>query len=281
MADLETPLVPVQAADLATKLAPRTELRMAGVAPAPAVPRTAVLRLLLVAALGLGLAVPVLLRPSEVGGVEVDALADAVAPLRDSVALRSAGAAVADAAELPPPVASVSGLVLVAPSDRVGIVGFHEASYPDALALQPQGSNQANDNTTKFTDPGATDGHPYVVLSSRGRRTAATSALDIAVEPGTPIRSMVEGTVVAVDAYHLYGRYQDTRIEIAPAARPDLRVVIIHVTDPQVAPGAHVVAGETVIAGAANHFPFRSHIDRYVEGTPGPHVHIEVKSAEG
>lgn len=243
----------------------------------PAIPRTAVFRLLLVAVLGVSLAVPVLLRPSEVGATGSEALADAAGPVRDTLGLRSGAAPVA--VEQPPVVASVGGLVLVAPSRHVRLVGFHEASFPDALPLEPRGSIRSNDNTTKFTAPAPTEGHRYVVLSSRGRRTAATSALDIAVEADTPITSLVDGTVVAVDAYSLYGRYEDTRIEIAPAGRPDLRIVLIHVTDPQVGPGERVVAGETVVAGSANLFPFRSHIDRYVPPPFGPHVHVEVKSA--
>ncbi|MGH3441201.1 MAG: M23 family metallopeptidase [Nitriliruptorales bacterium] len=278
MADLDSTLAPAQHSDLATKLAPRTGLRMGPVASSAAIPRAAVLRLLLVALLGVGLAAPVLLRPSEVGAAGSEVLADTAASVRDSLAPRPPAV---PSAEGRVPVAGVDGLVLLAPSEHVRMIGFHEAAYADALAFEPQGTIRSNDNTTKFTPPAATDGHRYAVLSSRGRRTAATSAMDIAVEPDTPVTSLVDGTVVSVEGYFLYGRYQDTRIEIAPEARPDLRVVIIHVTDPQVAAGGRVVAGETVVAGAANHFPFRSHIDRYVGDPPGPHVHVEVKRAEG
>lgn len=276
MADLDTTLAPPQPSDLAARLAPRTGLRMGAVASSPAIPRSAVLRLLLVTVLGIGLAAPVLLRPTDVAATGTEVLADTAATVRDSLGPRSF---VAPPPDVPPIVARFDGLLLLAPSAHVRMIGFHEAAYADALAVQPQGRIWSNDNTTKFTAPPATDGHRYAVLSSRGRRTAATSAMDIAVVADTPITSLVDGTVVSVEGYRLYGRYEDTRIEIAPEGRPDLRVVIIHVTDPQVAAGARVVAGETVLAGAANHFPFRSHIDRYVGDPPGPHVHVEVKRA--
>ncbi|MDP9021681.1 MAG: M23 family metallopeptidase [Actinomycetota bacterium] len=173
--------------------------------------------------------------------------------------------------------ASYADLQLVLPSDQVRLVGFHEAAFADALPLTPAGSLLANDNTTKFRPPPDRDGVGYVVLSSRGRTNPATSAVDVALPPGTPVASLIDGTVTLVEHYQLYGRHPDTRVEIAPAGRLDLRVVLIHLTDVRVRPGQRVQAGRTVVAGAANFFPFRSHVDRYVEGDPGPHVHIEVK----
>ncbi|MBW3577931.1 MAG: M23 family metallopeptidase [Actinobacteria bacterium] len=173
--------------------------------------------------------------------------------------------------------ASYSDLQLVLPSDQVRLVGFHEAALADALPLTPAGSLRANDNTTKFRPPPDGDGVGYVVLSSRGRTNPATSAVDVALPPGIPVASLIDGTVTLVEHYQLYGRHPDTRVEIAPAGRPDLRVVLIHLTDVRVSPGQRVQAGRTVVAGAANLFPFGSHVDRYVEGEPGPHVHIEVK----
>lgn len=168
------------------------------------------------------------------------------------------------------------------PSPRTILVGYHEASFDDALAIVPLGDMVANDNRTKFEaaaeDP---DGPTYVVMSSRGRPRPATSAVDLVLEDGEPVLSPVAGTVTDVRPYHLYGRHPDTRIEIAPTDQPGVRVVLIHVDDVRVRRGDRVDAGVTVLAGTANRFPFSSHIDRFTEPDRWPHVHLEVKSRGG
>jgi hypothetical protein len=172
------------------------------------------------------------------------------------------------------------GLDLHLPSRGTLLVGFHEASYADARAFTPVGDAVANENPTKFqapaTDP---DGPEYVVLSSRGRVHPATSAADIVLRDDTPVLAVVSGTVTDVRPYLLYGKYEDTRIEIAPHDRPDLRVVMIHVSDVTVRAGDDIEAGVTPLAGGPNRFPFASHIDRYFEQDRWPHVHVEVKRA--
>ncbi len=184
--------------------------------------------------------------------------------------------------EIPPPpvFARFEELSLHLPSEDVLLLGYHEASFPDALALTPVGDAIANENRTKFTAPPTDpDGPEYIVLSSRGRGHPATSAVDLVLRDDTPVLSMVTGTVTDVRPYALYGKYPDTRIEIIPDARPDLRVVVIHVADVGVQAGDHVEAGVTRLAGGPNRFPFASHIDRYFEKDRWPHVHVEVKRA--
>jgi hypothetical protein len=85
----------------------------------------------------------------------------------------------------------------------------------------------------------------------------------------------VDGVVTEVRPYLLYGQHPDTRVEIRPDDAPHLRVVLIHVDGVQVAAGDRLTAGETVLAGSANRFPFSSHVDRYLE-RGWPHVHLEV-----
>lgn len=172
------------------------------------------------------------------------------------------------------PFASVDGIELVLTSPAAKIVGFHQASYPDALTMVPMGRALALDNGS-VGYVGA-EGPNFVVMSSRGRPTSATSAVDIAQEAGSVVVSPVSGTVAAVSNYALYGRYPDARIELIPEGRPDLRIVVLHVTGPRVGPGQRVEAGQTVVASTATSFPFTSHVDRYAGGRP-PHVHVEAK----
>lgn len=164
------------------------------------------------------------------------------------------------------------------PTEQPVLVGFHEASSRDALEMRPVGEVVDNENTTKFDPPdGGEVGSDYLVLSSRGRPQAATSAVDVMMREDDPVRSPVHGTVTDVREYHLYGSHQDYRLEVAPEGRPELRIVLIHVDDVEVEVGDVVVAGQTILAWTARPFPFGSQIDRYTEPDRWPHVHVEVK----
>lgn len=237
-------------------------------------------RLLPVVALAVLVGVPALLavvidRGSPPASAE-EARPVEVAPPVDGAAA-AATAAPGDVA-LPPLLASHDGLELRLPSDDPVVVGFHEASQSAALPMHPIGTIRDNANTTRFVaPPDREDGAEYVVMSSRGRAPAATSAVDVVLRDDDPVLSPVDGTVTDVRAYHLYGKYPDHRIEITPLGRPGLRIVLIHVRDVSVAVGDTVEAGLTPLAASANRFPFGSHIDRYTEPDRWPHVHMEVK----
>ncbi len=176
------------------------------------------------------------------------------------------------------PLATLGSLRLVVPAPEARLIGFHEASLPGVLDLDPAGILQSNDNTTRFV-PGPDDptGQPYVVLSSRGRVHGPSTAVDVVIEDDQPILSPVDGVVTDVRDYQLYSRYPDTRIEIQPDAAPHLRIVMIHVTGVTATAGDRVVAGRSILAAGPNRFSFSSHIDRYLDPERWPHVHIEVK----
>lgn len=177
-----------------------------------------------------------------------------------------------------PAFAAFEDIDLHLPTEQPVLVGFHEASSRDAFEMRPVGHVVDNENTTKFDPPeGSEAGSDYLVLSSRGRPQAATSAVDVMMREDDPVRSPVHGTVTDVRDYHLYGSHRDYRVEVAPEDRPELRIVLIHVADVQVEIGDVVVAGQTILAGTARPFPFGSQIDRYTEPDRWPHVHVEVK----
>jgi hypothetical protein len=255
--------------------------------------RSSPLRVVVLVVAGLGVASLLAASPIDAwtgfGSLDGEAgAASASAPVLTADATRRA-ADVAEAAEaeeaeeaLPatPAFATIDALTLHLPASEVVLVGFHEASSRDAQAFAPVGRLEDHQNTTKFDPPAdAPEGPPYVVLSSRGRPFPATSAIDVLMEVDEPVRSPVTGTVTDVRSYHLYGRYADQRIELAPADAPEQRIVMIHLDGVGVAIGDEVVAGETVVAGSARLFPFGSHIDRYTEPDRHPHVHYEIKRA--
>lgn len=173
--------------------------------------------------------------------------------------------------------AGIDGLALRLPHPRPLYVGFHEASRPESLALDPVGRLIANDNPTKFTPGEDRPGPSYRVLSSRGRARPATSAVDIVLPEGSLVAAPVDGTVVEVRDYALYGRLRDWRVVIEPEGRPDLQIVLIHLERPRVRPGDRVVAGSTPLA-TVRLLPMPSHVD-YVLNERHPHVHLEVKPA--
>lgn len=173
--------------------------------------------------------------------------------------------------------AVIDGLALKLPAANPRYIGFHEASRPEALALDPVGRLIANDNPTKFTAGPDQAGPAYRVLSSRGRARPATSAVDVVLDEGTGVMAPVSGKVVEVKQYALYGSLRDWRIVIEPTQRPDLQIVLIHLERPRVRAGDRVVAGATPLA-TVRLLPMASHVD-YALNERHPHVHIEVKPA--
>jgi murein DD-endopeptidase MepM/ murein hydrolase activator NlpD len=173
------------------------------------------------------------------------------------------------------PFATWRRLELGLPSVRVRCVCYHEASYDDALALHPLGRLRRDYNPTKFpSDEPSTPGPGYVVMSSRGRATPATSAADLVMPRRTDIVAPVSGVVTKVKRYRLYGRYVDVKVQIRPDERPDVRVLMIHVDRVHVRERDAVTRGATVI-GVPRPLPFGSQSDLYIPGRH-PHVHVEL-----
>lgn len=158
--------------------------------------------------------------------------------------------------------ARVDALTIHQPAREIVVAGFHQASTPGSLALEPVGEAAR-------------------VLPSRGRGYPRTSAVDVVLVDDEPVRAPVSGRVVEVERYALYGRHPDFRVTIEPHDRPDLRVVLLHVARLRVEEGERVAAGETVLARTARRFPFRSQVDDETAPDAWPHVHLEVKATSG
>jgi hypothetical protein len=184
-----------------------------------------------------------------------------------------------------PPSPHPSPLPVFAVGDRVRLrlpasspvaVAFHEASYRDAVRLRPLGVCKVCRNRWKFTPPPPVDRSlSYVVMDTRGRSQAATSAVDVVVRRGGEIMSPVDGVVRRIKRYRLYGRYRDVRVELRPEGVRRRRVVMLHLSHVRLRRGDRVEASVTRI-GRARKLPFESQVDRYVPGR-FPHVHVEVK----
>lgn len=180
------------------------------------------------------------------------------------------------------PFAMVEGAELVLPADDVVTHGFHEPGGGGPLALTPVGTMLPGEGGNGFDEADAVadaSGPEYLVLPTRHRGTAPTGAVDVVLAADQAVVAPVDGTIVKVADYALYGRHADTLLHIRPAAAPHLEVKVLHVDGPTVAEGDTVVAGETVIAAEARRMPVRNQIDRYA-GDALPHVHLEVVPAD-
>ena len=183
-------------------------------------------------------------------------------------------------APLPLPVLGRAGGLLVhVPAMEPLVVSYHEASFAEALPIQPLGTLSQNENPTR---PLASEDHPdgvdFHVQVSRGRANASTSAVDVVLPPGEAVRSPITGTVTEVRPYQLYGTHDDVRLELR-ADDADLSVVLIHIEDVVVQAGDRVEVGD-VLAGGARVFPFGAVVDRLFEPDRYGHVHLEVKTPE-
>jgi murein DD-endopeptidase MepM/ murein hydrolase activator NlpD len=158
-----------------------------------------------------------------------------------------------------PALATVAGLTLQTPASVVERAGFHQSTHPGAQEMTAAAPAPVRLST----------------MPSRDRGTIERGAVDVVVQPSTPIKAPISGSVKRAGTYTLYCRYQDSYLVIAPDARPDLEVKLLHLRDLAVKPGQRVTAGDKV-AGQANKFPFSSQIDDYTVSPSWPHVHLEV-----
>jgi murein DD-endopeptidase MepM/ murein hydrolase activator NlpD len=158
------------------------------------------------------------------------------------------------------PFADAGGLVLHHPSALIERIGLHESNHDGAQVLAPRPSAVAP-----------------VQLETRDRGTAAGTAADIVVQPGTEVRAPVTGTVVRSGEYVLYCRHTDEYLVIEPDDRPGWEVKLLHVSGLLVARGGRVEAGVTPVAAQARQLPFESQVDELRTVDPAwPHVHLEV-----
>lgn len=180
-------------------------------------------------------------------------------------------------------IASHEGVEFVQMSDKTVLVGFHEAAMPGAKPLEAASRPDENHGRGDVSFSKADDPLRTMILPTRARTTNAASAMDVVIPAREAVFAPVTGTVTEVDHYKLYGTHPDNRMVIVPDARPDLRVIILHIEGLKVSPGDKVTAGQTKIAVGANPFTFESQIDRFAQplmkkkGQATPHVHIELR----
>jgi hypothetical protein len=157
------------------------------------------------------------------------------------------------------PFARTDSVVLRLPSRRVERIGFHQSNHEGAqeLTALPAAPRPVTEET-------------------RGRLTAARTAVDVVSDPDVEVRSPVSGRVKRSGGYVLYCKYHDDYAVIAPDSRPGWEVKVLHIDGVIVHAGDRVVAGVSVIAPRPAKLPFASDIDKDTAPPHWPHVHLEV-----
>ncbi|MGD0998205.1 MAG: hypothetical protein ABR941_07820 [Thermoleophilia bacterium] len=147
-------------------------------------------------------------------------------------------------------------LLLPVKLEATTAVAFHPVDNANSVALSPVGRpGDSSGVSGTLADLFASGGMRYYVMGGDASDSSSrTAGLDVGAVPGAFVYSPVDGRVTAVTAYKLLGRYDDTEIELQLADDPSLVLIITHVVNAQVAIGADVTAGETVL-GAVRGFP--------------------------
>jgi murein DD-endopeptidase MepM/ murein hydrolase activator NlpD len=166
---------------------------------------------------------------------------------------------------------------IITEGSRVELVSFHESSSSEALPFE---SSHAVISANPAIESDAPDEDaPVIVLPTRQRPGAPTSAIDLAMTPGEQVVAPISGEVVAVDDFSLYGRTPDVIVKIRSSEDPSVILRALHLVDPLVEVGDTVEAGFTPIAAEARQLPFESQMDRFTaahRGQAAPHVHFEI-----
>lgn len=157
------------------------------------------------------------------------------------------------------PFLHTEGLVLNYPTQFVERVGFHESNLAASRYLGVL--------------PTAGD---VIDLPSRERKTNARTAADILSDPNGEVRAPISGTIKRGGTYTLYCKYTDSFVVIAPDARPNYEVKLLHITGLVATVGQHVEAGVTPIAQHPTRLPFHSQVEDFSTAPVWPHVHLEV-----
>jgi Domain of unknown function DUF11 len=152
--------------------------------------------------------------------------------------------------------ATASSLPLYRVARRTVGYGYHESLFGTAIAMSPLTAHR--------------------MMSSRGRGTGATTAVDVVVPSRARIRSPVTGTVASVTRYRLYCRTPDWKVVLAPRSHPRLRVLVLHMSRPAVREGDEVLGGTTLLGRAAVNDEASAQANRYFPDRY-PHVHVEVE----
>lgn len=169
-------------------------------------------------------------------------------------------------------------------------VGFHQAAYSYAFHMSTPLIEADNSDTKAAHGTGRVlskqpTGTDAVLIGKmirmwRSRPGKPDTAADVGAAPGADVFAPVNGTVVKIKQYKLYGKYDDYEIHILPTGWPEIDLVMIHVQDLTVGVGDQVTGGVTRIAAIRKlSDKFKDQLSDYTNDG-GDHVHIQLNNAK-
>jgi murein DD-endopeptidase MepM/ murein hydrolase activator NlpD len=186
-------------------------------------------------------------------------------------------------------------MLLPVPAEAITVIAFHQSSFNDTFRMTPLVTIGSTADAKAAADAERASGSPR--QSRTGDQANATgvwigsalqvwrtnvngkmdTALDCGAEPGTPVFAPLTGTVMRVRSYKLYHKYPDYEIQIRPDAWDDVDLIILHISDPTVSEGEHVIAGVTPIASVRDLASTVSGLQlRSYTTEGGNHTHVQL-----
>lgn len=178
------------------------------------------------------------------------------------------------------PFAKVQGteLILYLPAaiDDVCGLGYHQSFNRKSYTMLPNAPFlNGGEELRPIVKSQSAAGRPSsFIMTFRGRGSSPTSAVDIALRPGTQFTSPVDGVVADVVPYLLYGRQNDYRIEILADGQSQFKIAIAHTDNVLVKKGDRLVKGLTKIA-SVRHLPINSQVNDYISEAQD-HIHLQI-----
>jgi murein DD-endopeptidase MepM/ murein hydrolase activator NlpD len=178
---------------------------------------------------------------------------------------------------------------LPVPLSALTEIGFHQASYSYALRMKTPMKDADTAKAVKYKTTGRDlskqavgDNVPMtgtVIRMWRNRPGQPDTAADVGAAPGTKVLAPVDGTIVKIKSYKLYGKYPDYEVHIHPDGTSGLDLVMIHLTSLTCKVGDHVDGGITPIAKIRKFSDkFHDQLANYTRGG-GDHVHINLNNS--
>jgi len=173
--------------------------------------------------------------------------------------------------------------------DDLTELGFHQASYAYARRLKTKlpdaDMTKAKKDRSTHRNKAEQDRRANALLTGavlrmwRNRPGKPDTAVDVGANPGSDVLAPLDGTVVKVKAFKLYGKYDDYEIHIQPDGYPTIDCVMIHLEDVSCAPGDRVVAGVTRLAAVRKLAKGVGPQLRSYTANGGYHTHVQLNDA--
>ncbi len=165
-------------------------------------------------------------------------------------------------------------------------VGFHQAAYRYAVKLSTKlpdadsakAKKEGGTGRDKASQAESADAWLIgnVLRMWRSRPGKPNTAADVGAKAGTQVVSPVDGTVLLVKQYDLYGKDADYELHIRPDDGPTLDLVMIHIEDPVVKAGDRVSAGITPLGKIRKLSDRIKHQLAHYTGEAGNHTHLQL-----